>query len=172
MQHIQPAMKIPTILAALLAMTVTAAAQPKLQSFEPKRAESTARVSLQDKKKKAPKVVKARQPWDWFEVGDTTPTTFGTVFFVVGDDAKTVGRLRIDAVAGRVLVRRVVIYFGDGSTKTFPVGKALDTKRAKSTFIELGGIKTIDRVVVTTDVYGKGEYAIYGSTVGATPTCC
>ncbi|HEY5946522.1 MAG TPA: hypothetical protein VIV40_13565 [Kofleriaceae bacterium] len=173
-------MKIPAILAALVVTTVTAAAapklesvQPKLESVEPRHTESTARLSLQDKKKKkAPKVAKVRQPGDWFEVGDATPAKFGTVFFVVGDDAKSVSKLRIDAVTGKVLVRRIAIYFDDGSTRILALNKTLDTKRAKSTFVDLGGIKTIDRVVVTTDAYVNGEYAIFGSALVATPPCC
>ena len=174
MRHRNPTIRFPAILAAILATSLTAAAQPKLESVAPNHTESTWRVSLQDnKKKKAQKVVKVRQAWDWFEVGDATPAKHGTVFFVVADDARQVGKLRIDAIKGKLVVRRLRLHFVDGTMRTFAVNKALDDRRARSTVIELGGIKTIERVVVTTDVHSNGEYAIFGSTSGvAQQTCC
>lgn len=168
-------MKISAILAALLALTVTAGAQPKRESLEPKRPEPTARVNLDEnsKKKKKPKVVKVHRPGEWFEVGDATPAKYGSVFFGVGEHVNTVDKLRLDASKGRVVVRRVAVYFAGGGKQVFAINKVLDYKRAKSTVIDLGGVKTIEQIIMTTDANTTGEYEIWGSS-GRTeqPTCC
>ena len=56
------------------------------------------------------------------------------------------GKLRLDADKGTVILRRVKVYFDDGSNKTFTVGRTLDAKHP-STEIDLGTPKAIDRVV-------------------------
>ena len=47
-------------------------------------------------------------------IATPTPASHGTEFVVVGKEQGSFGKLRVDADKGKVIVRRVRIYFDDG----------------------------------------------------------
>jgi hypothetical protein len=129
-------------------------------SAEPKQEETSGRVRLEDNPN--PEADAPRQPSDWVEVASPTPAKHGTEYVIVGKEAGTFARLRLDAAKGKTIVRKVKVFFGDGSVKTVRVDKTL-TKQGKPAFIVLGDPKFIDRLVIVTERHTKGEYAVYGS---------
>jgi hypothetical protein len=155
MQERRFAMK-PSALFALIVVgaATTAAAQPK--SNEP-----TGRVSLSDKD--APTKRTARQPGEWVELASATPAKHGQEFVVVGKEAGLFRKLRLEVDTGKVIVLRVKVRFEDGTTRIYPIDKRLDAKRQRSTLIDLKSDKAIDQIVVKTETYTRGEYAVYGS---------
>lgn len=138
----------------VLATATTAAAEPKPE-------ETSARIRYGDDEG-AHTTKPVAQTDGWLELATPTPAKHGTEFVVVGKDQGLFGKLRLDAAKGKVIVRRVKVYFDDGSHKTFTVERVLDAKH-RTTEIDLGTPKEIDRVVVVTEVQTNGEYAIYGS---------
>ena len=82
---------------------------------------------------------------------------------MVGRDAGTFGKLRLEAGKGKVIVLRVRVTFVDGTTKVYAVDKRLDAKRQRSTVIDLKTEQPIERIVVKTETYTNGLYALYGS---------
>lgn len=129
---------------------------------EPKQEETSGRVSLKenrDKKANAP-----RQPGDWIEIASPTPAKHGTEFVMVGKDAGYFSKLRVDGSKGKTIVRKVKVHFVDGNSKIVQLDKTLH--KGKSTMVDLGEPKAIDRVVIVTDANTNGEYAIYGSAGG------
>ena len=130
-------------------------------SAEPKQEETSGRVSLNeeaDQKKDAP-----RSPSDWVELATPTPAKHGKEFIVVGKDAGYFSKLRVDAAKGKTIVKTVKVYFEDGAVKNVRVDRTLSAKGARSTTIDLGDAKAIERVVITTERHTKGEYSLYGS---------
>lgn len=93
---------------------------------------------------------------------------------VGGERTGNFGSLRVDAVSGRVVIRQVRVYFTDSTNKLYAVSKTLDAKRRKSTLIDLGSAKAIDRIVITTVGSTRGEYMIFGSEAVAARNrvCC
>jgi hypothetical protein len=144
----------------LVGVATTASAQPRQE-------EPTGRVS-HNESQKDPKRDAQRQSGEWVELGDPSPAKFGTVYVMVGgEDAGLFGKLRLEATTGKVVVKQVRVMFADGKSKTYKVGKTLDTKRKQSstTIVDLGDARAIDQVVITTDRRG-GEYALHGATSG------
>jgi hypothetical protein len=155
MQLLRFAMKTSVLFALIVVGTATtAAAQTKTE-------ETSGRVSLNDQQ--PPAKTAAVRPGDWVELATETPAKHGKEFIVVGKDAGAFGKLRLEAAKGKVIVLRVKVYFDDGASKVYVVDKRLDAKRQKSTIVDLKTTKPIDRVVVMTETYTKGEYALYGS---------
>jgi hypothetical protein len=156
MQERRFAMKTSVLFALIVLGTGTqAAAQSKTE-------ETPARVSLSDKA--APtRSDAARQPNAWVELATGTPARHGKEFVVVGKDAGTFGKLRLDAGKGKVIVLRVKVHYDDGTAKFYMVDKRLDAKRQKSTLVDLKTQKAIDRIVVSTETYTNGEYSLYGA---------
>jgi hypothetical protein len=97
---------------------------------------------------------------DWVQLATPTPASHGTEFIVVGKEQGAFAQLRIDA-DGKVMVRRVKIYFDDGKQQTVVLERNLGDKR--SVTIPLASPQEVDRVVVTTDSSSKGSYSVYGS---------
>jgi hypothetical protein len=128
-------------------------------SAEPAREEVSGRVSYTEKR--AP-----HSDSTWLQLATPTPAKHGTEFVAVGKDAGSFAQLRIDATAGKVALRRVRVVFEDGKQKIVDVDRVLGG-RHKSAIIDLDAQKPIDRVVVTTEPYTNGQYAIYGAVVGA-----
>src|SRR5436190_16351710 len=157
-------MRSPTVIVVfLVGATAVAAAQPNREST-PKTSETGARLRYGDEA--PPPKPRAPAPTSgWLEIASPTPSSHGTEFIVVGAKAGRFAQLRVDATQGTTVIRRVRVYFTDGTQKVVYVDRKLSTKRnaAKSTIIELGKPKPIDRVIVTTETYTKGSYAIYGS---------
>jgi hypothetical protein len=156
MQERRFAMKTSVLFALIVVGAGTqAAAQPKSE-------EAPARVSLSDKAVPT-RSDAARQPNDWALLASGTPAKHGKEFVVVGKDAGTFGKLRLDAGKGKVIVLRVKVHFDDGTSRVYIVDKRLDAKRQKSTLVDLKTEKPIDRIVVSTERYTNGEYALYGA---------
>ncbi len=147
-------MRIPSGFAiVLVAATGVAAAQPKQE-------ENNERVRYGDTDK--PKHDAARDDSGWKQLATPTPVKHGTEFIEVGKDQGNFDKLRVDADKGRVVVRRVKIFFEDGKQQVVEVDKVLDGKH-RSAEIDLKTQQPIDRVVITTEPHGSGEYALYGS---------
>jgi hypothetical protein len=149
-------MRLPTVFAIIVVgISVPAAAEPKQE-------ETSGRVSLKENaesKNDAP-----RQPGDWVEIASPTPAKHGTEFVIVGKEAGAFSKLRVDGAKGRTVVRKVKVFFTDGTVKSVLLDKTL--RQGKSALVDLGAPKLIDRVVVTTETHTKGEYALYGSSGG------
>ncbi len=155
MQRALLAMRITSVFAIVVVSTAgLAAAQPRHE-------ESTARVRYGDEGAPDPKPGEAEDGWK--QLATPTPAKHGTEFIDVGKDQGIFEKLRIDADRGRVIVRRVKIYFDDGKLQTVEVDRALDVQRGKSALIELKAPAPIDRIVITTEPQGNGTYALYGS---------
>src|SRR5579859_6756802 len=88
----------------LVGVVGTAAAQ-----HEP--AEPSGRVSYTDTATQA-KPAAAQQTGE-VQLADPTPANHGTEFIVVGKDAGSFSQLRLAATNGKVIVRRVRIFFAD-----------------------------------------------------------
>ncbi len=147
-------MRNPSVFAIVLVATAgVAAAQPKQE-------ENNERVRYGDMEK--PKSDAARDQGGWKQLATPTPVKHGTEFIEVGKDQGNFDKLRVDADKGRVVVRRVKIYFEDGKQQDVELDKVLDA-RHKSAEIDLKAQKPIDRVVITTEPQGNGAYALYGS---------
>lgn len=165
---------IAVLIALLFSTSTLAFAQPKREKVSPRDETSSGRLVL-DKTAAPRKRLAPRQVDGWTELADATPTKFGTVFVMVGGaQTGTFTTLRVEASSGKVAVRRVRVYFTDGKDKTFPVSKTLDSKRRKATYIDLGGYKEIERIVVTTVGSVRGEYTIHGTDkiAPARASCC
>jgi hypothetical protein len=159
MQQRRFAMKIPAGFAVIvLAASTTATAQPKQE-------ESSGRVSLNDKG--GPPLPRADKD-GWLELATDTPVKHGKEFVVVDKDIGAIAKLRIDAEKGKVIVNRVKVYFADGTSKLYAPDKRLDPRHVASLIVDLGPRRTVDRVVITTETYTKGTYALYGSSSGGT----
>jgi hypothetical protein len=153
MQQRRLAMRSSTLFALIVLGAATTA------SAEPKQEETSGRVRLEEPN---PKADEPRQPSDWIEIASPTPAKHGTEFVIVGKEAGTFAKLRIDPAKGKTIVRKVKVFFDDGKVKTVRVDKTL-TSKSKPAFIDLGDPKFIDRLVIVTETHTKGEYAVYGS---------
>jgi hypothetical protein len=149
-------MSIPSVFAIVLVATAgVAAAQPKQE-------ENNERVRYGDMDKPKPHDA-ARDDSGWKQLATPTPAKHGTEFFEVGKDQGNFDKLRVAADKGRVIVRRVKIFYEDGKQQVVQLDRVLDAKH-KDALIDLkAGPRTIDRVVITTEPQGNGEYALYGS---------
>ncbi len=152
-------MRTTTIFAIIIVGTVAPA------TAEPKREETSGRVSLNDKAGD-PSDDAPRAPSAWVELASPTPAKHGTQYIIVGADQGGFGKLRVDAVKGAVPVKQVRVTFSDGKTKAFRISKRLDAKRQKSLYVDLPTTKEIDQVVVVTDARSRGQFAVYGSGTG------
>ena len=149
-------MRLPTLFTVILVGAASTA------SAEPKQEEISGRVSLNENSDDTP--APARQRGEWVEIASPTPAKHGTEFVIVGKDAGSFSKLRIDASKGKTIVRKVKVFFLDGKAKTVQLDKILP--QGKYTVVDLGPPKQIDRVVVTTETHTNGKYAIYGSAGG------
>jgi hypothetical protein len=150
-------MRSPTVFALILLGSGAAA------SAEPKQEETSGRVSLNEKddqKRDAP-----RSPSDWVELASPTTAKHGTMYFMVGEDAGTFSKLRVDAAKGKTYVKRVKVVFEDGSEKVVKLGRSVSPKGNRSLVVDLGDPRTIKRVVVTTDA-NSAEYSLHGTAGG------
>jgi len=99
---------------------------------------------------------------DWSQIASPTPTKLGTEYVVIGKDAGVFRSLRVDAVSGIVVLRRIMVLTHRGSWTTFNVDRRLD-RRHPSFYVNLGASTHIAQVVITTDHRVAGAYTIYGS---------
>ena len=130
-------------------------------SAQPEPAEPSGRVSYTDDQAATPQASLPKQG-DEVELASATPATHGTEFVVVGKDSGAFSKLRLAAAKGRVIVRKVRIFFDDGTTQTVQVDAILDADRRRDTTLDLKGVKSIDHVTVSTEP-GRGSYVLYGT---------
>jgi hypothetical protein len=149
-------MKLPTLFAMIIVATAATAAA------EPKQEETSGRVSINENSDEKPDP--PRQPGEWVEIASEMPAKHGTQFVIVGKEAGSFSKLRVDGAKSKTIVRKVKVVFTDGKVKTVQLDKTL--AKGKSTLVDLGDPKAIDRVVITTNPNTRGEYAIYGSSGG------
>ncbi len=144
-----------------------ASAQPK-QEETTKQEENTARVRYGDEG--PPKSdATGHEAGSWLQLATPTPAKHGTEFVFVGKEQGAFDKLRLDADKGKVIVRRVRIYFDDGKQQVVDVDRALGAKH-KSAEIELKAPHAIDRIVITTEPQTNGTYALYGSSAEGVAT--
>jgi hypothetical protein len=129
-------------------------------SAQPEPSEPSGRVSYTDQA--APAAPAAAQQGSEVELASPTPANHGTEFIVVGRDAGQFSQLRLAATSGRVIVRRVRIFFDDGTQQAVDVDSILDSDRKKDAKVTVKAPKAIDHITVTTES-GHGKYALYGT---------
>lgn len=149
-------MKALLVVLALLAATSPATAQPE---------EDGARVPFRGH---GERYRPSRSERDWVRIATPTPTKFGTEYIIIGKDAGVFKSLRIDAVSGTVVLRRILVLSHRGTWKKFYVNRTLDV-RHPSYYVDLGASTRIAQVVITTDRRFAGTYAIYGSSGRTAP---
>ncbi|MBX3161129.1 MAG: hypothetical protein KF773_34530 [Deltaproteobacteria bacterium] len=150
--------------AALAAALLAGTATPALADDKPE--EKVDRVTLKEGEPRKP-AASPRAPDGWVELATPTPARHGTEYITVGQrgDFST---LRLEATRGKVVFERVVVTFADDTIKVFERRKLLHPRDPAIAF-ELGG-KPIKRLVVTTERYTDGDYAVFASTAPVTAT--
>jgi hypothetical protein len=138
-------MKIALLSAGLVVVVATSV------SAAPVDNESTERVSHNERHPRAAS--------SWTELASPTPASHEREYIAV-DGRYTM--LRIDASAGRPVVRAVRIRYKDGTERVVRIDRALGSGKTPSAFIELRGLKEIDHLVVTT-VRSRATYAVYAT---------
>ena len=130
-------------------------------SAQPEPTEPSGRVSYTDTVAAATKPAAAQQASE-VQLASPTPASHGTEFIVVGRDAGQFSQLRLAATSGRVIVRRVRIFFDDGTQQAVDVDSILDANRKKDATVTVKAPKAIDHITVSTE-NGRGQYALYGT---------
>jgi len=153
MQYVRIAMKSSALFTLILVGAVATA------SAQPEPAEPSGRLSYTETGAAA-KPAAAQQAGGEVQLADPTSANHGTEFIVVGRDAGTFSQLRLAATNGKVIVRRVRIFFDDGEQQAVNVDSVLDGK--KGAILNLKAAKPIDHITVSTEP-GHGTYALYGT---------
>ena len=136
---------------ALFTMVVAGAVG--VASAQPRHEETSARVGHSEEG--------PRRPADWVELASPTPAAHGTEYIVVGGgETGYFSHLRIDAIKGKTILRKVKVFFSDGTTKTKRIDRTI--RGEKFVQIDLGDAKAIDQVVVTT-AHTNGTYTVFAS---------
>lgn len=163
-------MKTSVVFASIFVGTMTLAAAepappnpPKQEQVAPKPDEASGRVSyVEPKNGTEAKTEAPRATGEWVEVATPTPASHGNEFIMVGDDAGSFSQLFITPAKGTTIVRRVRVYFTDGTNKKYTVDTAINKKGRKMAIVDFKAPRHIHHIVVSTE-YGKGEYAVYGA---------
>ena len=71
-------------------------------------------------------------------------------------------RLRVEAVRGEPVIRKIAIEFGDGTAQAVDVDMRL-TSGAGEVIDLNGGARNIKRIIVYSDPRSRGSYSIYGA---------
>ena len=145
-------MKIRALSALLLAGTVS------LVSAAPNDKETTERVSYTDKARPDTPTGDG-----WVELASPTPASHGREYIAVAPDAGPFVRLRIEANAGRPIVRAVRIDYTDGTQRVMRIDKVIGKQRPS--YVDLRGPRRIERVVVTTEGTKKALYTVHAEPV-------
>jgi hypothetical protein len=136
------------------------AALVSLVSAAPADKETTERVSYKGKagaRTDAP----PKGDGEWVELADPTPANHGKEYISVGSNAGTFTRLRLDASKGRPIIMAVRIDFKTGKSRVVHLQVVLDKKKRPSAYVDLGGPREIQQVVVTTDPVSKATYTVH-----------
>jgi hypothetical protein len=135
-------------LITLLAATPSVA-EPKTESVERVRYDT----------KRPPPRANARPMDGAVELASPTPARHATEYIIVDKGAGPFDRLRVDTT-GKVILRRIKVYFADGTRRVIPVGKTLYPTRS-STVVELRHDAPIEQIVVDTEPT-RGSYTVHG----------
>lgn len=103
-----------------------------------------------------------RSEQDWVRLVSPTPTRHGTQYVVISRDMGWFRSLRVEAMTGIVMVRRISIETHNHTWKTFYPNRRLD-KRHPTLHVDLGSSAQISQIVITTDRRFAGTYTVYGS---------
>ena len=103
-----------------------------------------------------------RSERDWVQIVSPTPTKFGTEYIIIGSDAGVFRTLRIDAITGVVIVRRIAVLTHDHVWKTYYVNRRLD-RFSPSQYVDLDQATRISQLAITTDRRFVGKYTVHGS---------
>lgn len=163
-------MKTSVVFASIFVGTMSLAAAdpappkpPKQESIAPKPDEASARVSyVEPKNGTEAKLEAPRATGEWIELASPTPASHHNEFITFDENAGSFSQLFITPAKGTTVVRRVRVYFKDGTDKRYTVDTAINKKGRKVAIVDLKGPKRIHHIVVTTES-GKGEYAVYGA---------
>jgi hypothetical protein len=139
----------------LLLVAGSADATPQSPSTKDPDHESTARVTYNEK------VKRPAASDDWIQVGTPTPASHGREYITIDPDAGAFVRLRIDATAGRPIVRSVRLDFKDGKSRVVSVDRIVE--KSKPAYVDLGGAKQLERIVVVSEGSAKASYAVYAA---------
>jgi hypothetical protein len=138
-----------TALSAVLLLAGTPAV-----SAEPEDNETTERVRYGARD--APK------PTDgWFEIATPTPANHGTEFIIVDGDQGPWTRLRITASRGNPIVRTVRIEYENKKSKVVRLDQVITKNRPA--YVDLGGARHIERVVIVSEGSARSAYAVHGA---------
>jgi hypothetical protein len=102
-----------------------------------------------------------RSDQDWVTLATPTPSRNGTEFIVVGRQAGWFRTLRIEAVSGRVFVRKLDVYSGR-FRRSYRLDAWLDASHP-TLYVDLGKPWLIDQLAVTTARWTRGAYSVQGS---------
>jgi hypothetical protein len=149
MQSPSIAMRI-TALSAVLLLAGT----PSV-SAEPEDHETTGRVRYSGRDD-APK------PTDgWLEIATPTPANHGTEFIIVDGEQGPWTKLRITASRGNPIVRSVRIEYDNKHSKVVRLDKVVTKNRPA--YVDLGGARHIERVVIVSEGSARSAYAVHGA---------
>lgn len=138
----------------LAGFAMVALLAPAVATAQPKPEENNERISYNGDNKPAAQVRER------VELGSPTPANHGKEFFVVGPEIGKLRRLELEATTGKVDVRRITIAFDDGTTKQFTLDRTVG--KDSIAVIDLGGVRQVAQIVVTTDRAPNGKYMLYG----------
>jgi hypothetical protein len=144
-------MKVPTVVALVLAVTLSGSS-----SAQPREEEDVRPVPYGHAQPQF------RHDGDWVKLATPTPTRFGTEWIILGRDLGAFRTLKIQATSGTVHLRRVRVEFSNGRVTTFRVDRWL-ARRRPDALIDLGAARYIDRIAVTTTRVPAGHYVVYGA---------
>jgi hypothetical protein len=98
----------------------------------------------------------------WTELASTTSAAHGTEYVMIGREAGRYSQLRVVADNGWIEVRRLHVFFGDGSDHTYEVDRAIGRHHERAVTVPLNVAKEIERIAVTTSRESEGNYSVYG----------
>lgn len=136
-------------------------ASTSVATAQPTRDETTGRIDY-DHPGEQQRITRHRDG-GWTELATPTETTHGTEFVMVGPEEGRFSQLRIVANDGRVEVRRVQVFFSDGTSRVFRIEKVIGRKHDRAVTIDLRANKSIEQVSITTSKDTRGTYSIYGT---------
>lgn len=142
----------------LLIAGLLVAGLSKVVAAAPGDNETTARVSYTEDRAGTPPATEG----EWVEIADPTPAKHGKVYIPVGRSAGQFTRLRIDVAEGRPRVERIRVDFENGRSRVIHVGMKLrKNSKQRSAYVDLGGAREIDRIVVISDRASRGTYTVH-----------
>jgi hypothetical protein len=131
-------------------------------SAAPEDKETTERVSYTDRAERDAARDDAADTDGWVELADPTPASHRRTFITVDGEAGPYTRLKIVADSGSPKIERVRIHFADGTERVVKLGKQL---AKRPTYVDLGGPRQIERLVVDSVGPKRATYSVHGEHV-------